>query len=110
MGQPEIPLIGDGATPGIVRVGDTVRRPVRPFTLAIQDFLAHLHQHGFTGAPVPLGIDEQGREVLSYVDGDVPREPLPAWTAGDEVLVALAKLIRRLHDAASGWVAPAGTE
>jgi hypothetical protein len=108
--QPEIPLIGDGATQGIVRVGDTVRRPVRPFTMAIQDFLAHLHRAGFTGAPVPMGVDEQGREILSYVEGDVPREPLPAWTAGDDVLVALATLIRRLHDAAVDWVAPPGTE
>jgi aminoglycoside phosphotransferase (APT) family kinase protein len=108
VGEQEIPLIGDGATQGIVRVGDTVRRPVRPFTTAIQDFLAHLHERGFTAAPVPMGVDEQGREVLSFVSGDVPREPLPSWTADDEVLVALARLIRQLHEAAAGWVPPAG--
>lgn len=100
------PLIGDGVTPGITRIGDTVRRPVRPFTATVQAYLAHLHQAGFTGAPVPLGIDEQGREVLSYVPGDVPREPLPPETAGDDVLVALARLIRKLHDASSGWTPP----
>lgn len=109
MGDQEIPLVGDGATQGIVRVGDTVRRPVRPFTSAIQDFLAHLHAHGFTGAPVPMGVDERGREVLSFVEGDVPMEPLPDWTADDAVLVALARLIGRLHEAAAGWVAPPGT-
>jgi aminoglycoside phosphotransferase (APT) family kinase protein len=106
----EIPLIGDGFTQGIVRIGDTVRRPVRPFTMAVQAYLAHLHQAGFTGAPVPLGVDEQGREILSYVEGDVPREPLPPETAGDDVLVALAQLIRQLHDAAEGWTPPPGTE
>ena len=100
------PLIGDGVTPGIVRIGDTVRRPVRPFTRTIQAYLAHLHQVGFTAAPVPLGIDEQGREVLSYVPGDIPREPLPAGTAGDDVLVALARLIRALHEASAGWMPP----
>ena len=102
------PLTGDGVTPGIVRIGDTVRRPVRPFTATIQAYLAHLHQAGFTGAPVPLGIDERGREVLSYIPGDVPREPLPAETAGDEVLVALAQLIRALHEASAGWTPPPG--
>lgn len=102
------PLIGDGVTTGIVRIGDTVRRPVRPFTATIQTYLAHLHNVGFTGAPVPLGIDEQGREVLSYVPGDVPREPLPAKTAGEDVLTALARLIRRLHDASQGWTPPPG--
>ena len=101
------PLTGDGVTPGIVRLGDTVRRPVRPFTATIQAYLAHLHRAGFTAAPVPLGTDEQGREVLSYVPGEVPREPLPAETAGEDVLVALARLIRRLHTAAAGWTPPA---
>jgi Phosphotransferase enzyme family len=101
-----VPLIGGEMTPGIVRIGDTVRRPVRPFTMTIQAYLAHLRSAGFTGAPVPLGIDDQGREVLSYVPGDVPHDPLPPETAGEEVLTALAHLVRRLHDAAQSWTPP----
>jgi aminoglycoside phosphotransferase (APT) family kinase protein len=100
------PLIGDGVTQGIVRIGDTVRRPLRPFSLTVQAYLAHLRDAGFTGAPVPLGADEQGREKLSCVHGDVPRNPLPPETAGDDVLVALARLIRALHEASAGWVPP----
>jgi hypothetical protein len=102
------PLIGDGVTQGIVRIGDTVRRPLRPFSLTVQAYLAHLRDAGFTGAPLPLGVDGQGREVLSFVPGDVPRNPLPAETAGDDVLVALARLIRALHEASAGWVPPSG--
>jgi aminoglycoside phosphotransferase (APT) family kinase protein len=102
----EEPLAGDGVTPGIVRIGDTVHRPVRPFTRTVQAYLAHLHQAGFAAAPVPLGTDEQGREILSYVPGDVPRNPLPPETAGEDVLVALARLIRTLHEASAGWTAP----
>lgn len=101
-------LVGEGVTAGIVRIGDTVRRPVRPFTTTIHAFLAHLHSAGFTAAPVPLGIDEQGREILSFIPGDVPRQPLPAETATEEVLIALAQLIRAFHDAASGWMPPPG--
>jgi hypothetical protein len=99
-------LTGDGVTQGIVRIGDTVRRPLRPFSLTVQAYLAHLRDAGFTGAPLPLGIDEQGREVLSFVPGDVPRNPLPPETAGDDVLIALAQLIRALHEASTGWVPP----
>jgi len=99
-------LIGDGVTQGIVRIGDTVRRPLRPFSLTVQAYLAHLRDAGFTGAPLPFGVDEQGREVLSFVPGDVPRNPLPPETAGDDVLVALARLIRALHEASAGWVPP----
>lgn len=101
--DPEEPLVGDGVTPNIVRIGDTVRRPVRPFTATNQAYLAHLRDAGFSAAPVPLGIDDQGREILSYVPGDVPRDPLP----GDAVLTALARLIRWLHDASYGWIPPA---
>ena len=100
------PLTGNGVTPGIVRIGDTVRRPVRPFTRTVQAYLAHLHQAGFTAAPVPLGTDDQGREILSFVPGDVPRNPLPPETAGEDVLAALARLIRALHEASAGWTPP----
>ncbi len=102
------PLTGDGVTQGIVRIGDTVRRPLRPFSLTVQAYLAHLRDAGFAGAPLPLGIDEQGREVLSFVPGEVPRNPLPPETAGEEVLVALARLVRALHDASAGWAPPPG--
>ncbi|EMY32718.1 aminoglycoside phosphotransferase [Arthrobacter crystallopoietes BAB-32] len=90
----------------MVRVGDTVRRPVRAFTRTIQAYLAHLHAQGFRDAPVPLGYDDGGREVLSFVPGEVPVEPLPEAATGVDVLRALARLIRRLHDAAQDWTPP----
>jgi hypothetical protein len=102
------PLTGGSETQGIVRIGDTVRRPLRPFSLTVQAYLAHLRDAGFTGAPLPLGVDEQGREVLSFVSGAVYRHPLPPQAAGDDVLVALARLIRALHEASAGWVPPPG--
>lgn len=48
------PLTGGSDTQGIVRIGDTVRRPLRPFSLTVQAYLAHLRDAGFTGAPLPL--------------------------------------------------------
>ena len=100
------PLIADGVTQGIVRIGDTVRRPLRPFSLTVQAYLAHLRDAGFAGAPRPLGVDEQGREVLSFVPGDAARWLPPAQTAGEDVLAALARLVRALHEASAGWVPP----
>ena len=100
------PPFADGFTQGIVRIEDTVRRPLRSFSLTVQAYLAHLRDAGFTGAPLPLGVDEQGREVLSFVVGDVARWLPPQERAGEEVLAALARLIRALHDASAGWVPP----
>jgi hypothetical protein len=32
---------------------------------------------GFEGAPLLLGIDEDGRERLAFIDGEVPVAPYP---------------------------------
>lgn len=99
-------LASEGVTL-VVRVGATVRRPVRPFTNTIQAYLRHLHGQGFRDAPEPMGYDGEGREVVSYVAGEVPMEPLPHHATTPAVLIALAMLIRRLHDASAGWAVPA---
>ncbi|GAB3536180.1 phosphotransferase [Arthrobacter tecti] len=101
----EVRLEGDGWTE-VYRIGNSVHRPARPHTATIHAFLTHLHERGFTSAPMPHGYDKLGREVLSYVEGDVPMEPLPAWAVGDQQLAELARLIRRAHDAAVGWSPP----
>jgi hypothetical protein len=67
----EIPLAGGNVSGGVVRVGDTVRRPAGPWTPAVHALLDHLHAVGFRGAPRPLGLDDRGREVLTYVPGPV---------------------------------------
>jgi hypothetical protein len=103
MSAREEPLAGGIANAGkVVRVGDTVRRPAGPFTGSIFAALEHLERVGFDGAPRALGIDDRGREVLSFVEGDVPIPPYPAWSMTDEALASVARSLRRLHDAFAG--------
>jgi Ser/Thr protein kinase RdoA (MazF antagonist) len=96
----ETPLAGGRVTDGVVRVGDTVRRPTKTSSPFVRDLLSYLEAHGFDGAPRYLGVDECGRQVFSYLEGDVPSE-LDAELS-DEVLVEAARLIRRFHDATVG--------
>lgn len=104
---PEIPLPGGmGSGGAVVRVGPTVRRPVRPHTPAVRAFLRHLEAVGFRGAPRFLGVDHAGREVLDFVEGDVAIPPFPAWAATEDLLVSVAELQQALHRAAAGFVAP----
>lgn len=106
----ETPLDGGHATPGVVRVGDTVRRPATPASPTIQALLAYLEQVGFDGAPRPRGFDEQGRQVVTYLDGEVASGRPPAYVWEDGTLVGIARLTRRLHDAVEGFVAPADAQ
>ena len=97
----EQPLTGGQVTAGVVRAGDTVRRPAGPWTDAVDALLTHLHQVGFTAAPRPLGRDDRGRQVLEYVPGE-PATPAPGE------LPSVARMLADLHDAAGDFVAPAG--
>ena len=69
--------------------------------------LTHLGAVGFPGAPRFLGVDRQGRQVLSWVPGEVAGRPWPGWVADEERIVSVARLLRRYDDAAQGFGLPA---
>ena len=91
----EQPLAGN-VTAGVVRIGDTVRRPAGPWTAAVDALLLHLEAVGFTGAPRALGTDAQGRQVLEYVRGEVG-DPDGSYTDPD--LALIGRMIADLHAA-----------
>lgn len=96
-------LSGGNTHEEIVRVGDTVRRPTGPWTPGVHALLVHLLNEGFDGAPRVHGIDEQGREVLDYVEGVVVHPDHVDRIASDAALAEVASVIRRFHDAASSF-------
>jgi aminoglycoside phosphotransferase (APT) family kinase protein len=83
----------------VVRVGDTVRRTRSANAPFVERLLTHFERAGWAGAPRFLGVDERGREVLSYLDGHVAWEPHPHSV---ESLVAVAELVRQFHDLTAG--------
>ena len=103
----ELPLTG-GHTPGVVRVGDTVRRPLQPGSDRIHRLLAHFENCGFGGTPRFLGVDERGREILSFIDGLAP--PHNGFRLTEQGIRAGARLIRRVHDLTNGTEFAAGSE
>ncbi|TYC18952.1 aminoglycoside phosphotransferase family protein [Actinomadura syzygii] len=89
----------------MVRLGDTVRRPPHPWTPAVHALLRYLEQAGFPYSPRVLGMDQQGREVLTYLDG----ESGPCGWANvvnDAGLIAFARLLRDYHDTVAGFRPP----
>jgi Ser/Thr protein kinase RdoA (MazF antagonist) len=100
MDDAETPLVGGRVTAGVTRVGETVRRPISGDRTLQHNLLAHLEQRGFAGCPRFLGIDELGREVLSWLPGHVPAE-LGHYT--DAQLSAAARMLRGFHDATADF-------
>lgn len=99
-----------GNTGGAIRIGDTVRRTAGPWTPAVHGLLSHLAGKAFTAAPRPLGFDEAGREVLTFLDGATvgSSKPWPAWTRADDTLDQVAHWMRDYHQAVADYVPPAG--
>ncbi len=81
----------------VVRVGETVRRVAGEWTPAVHALLERLESAGIAEAPRALGFDDRGREILSYIAGDVLEDSSALWS--DEVLIAAGRLLRRIHDA-----------
>ena len=102
----EVPLLGGDVTEGVVRVGDTVRRPLGPHSPLVHGVLRHLEASGFTGAPRLLGVDERGREILTFVEGEVAGRPWPSWVADPDRAASVAVLLRSLDDAMIPWGIP----
>lgn len=86
----------------VVRVGADVLRPSNAYSASILQFLSDLGAGGFRGAPVPVGLDSDGRERLRFIPGDVAIPPYPDWVQTDDSLKSIAELIRALHDASVG--------
>ncbi len=104
----EIPLPGGQLTPGIVRVGNTVRRLPKGNVAFVHDLLLFLEDQGFPFAPRFLGMDEQGREILSYLEGEI--WPESGSGLSDDLLEQAARAIRRYHDATAGSSLAQGSE
>ena len=97
----EQPLTGGQASLGVVRIGSTVRRLPAPNAEFAHRLLRFLEALAFEAAPRYLGTDEQGREILSYIEGWVPPDlEYCAWSEGQ--LAGAARLLRQFHDATSG--------
>jgi Ser/Thr protein kinase RdoA (MazF antagonist) len=94
--------LGGGNISTVVRVGDTVRRTPGAWTPTVHRLLAHVRKRGLRWVPEPRGFDERGREMLSFIPGDVPHD-MPAWAWSEVVLRDVAQALRAWHDATVGF-------
>ena len=102
----EVALWG-GQTVGVVRVGDTVRRPTKPNSESVHRVLRWLaRERAAPYVPEVLGIDDQSREVFLYIHGE------PTWVrhhaiwGSDGAIEAAGRLVRRFHTDVAAYEKP----
>jgi Ser/Thr protein kinase RdoA (MazF antagonist) len=99
----EFPLTGGGRTE-VSRRGDVVLRAAAPWTWSVHAILRHLEQKGFAGAPhvVGDGFDDQGRETLTYIEGEFIHPA--SWS--DEAVITVGQMLKSLHMAMRDFTPP----
>ncbi|MEO1805925.1 MAG: aminoglycoside phosphotransferase family protein [Bacteroidota bacterium] len=78
----------------VVKIGDRVHRTASSRAAFVHKVLGHLEDAGFAYAPRFLDIDEEGREILTFIVGEVPREIPLTFPQKVEAM----KILRGLHD------------
>lgn len=96
-------MLTGGNVSNVYRAGDTVRRELKPDSPKIHKLLLHLENKSFSYAPKFLGIDEKGREILSFIEGEAGNYPLQEYMWSDDVLIEIGKMLRLYHDSVSDF-------
>jgi len=95
--------LAGGNVSSVYRAGDTVRREQKPNSKRVHELLQHLERKNYMHAPKFLGIDDQNREVLSFIEGEAGNYPLKSYMWSNEALKEVANMLRLYHDAVSDF-------
>ena len=98
-------LVLNGGREGkIVREKDLVVRPGNIWTPYVHSFLNFLKEKGMENIPVPYGLREDGKEMVSFVEGETFHEGLPEALFNDTVLSEAADLLHQYHEAGKAYI------
>lgn len=96
-------LLAGGNVSKVYRSGHTIRRELKSNSNQIHTLLNHLASKGYDYAPKYLGIDDKGREILSFIEGEAGNYPCKKYMWSDDILQEIAKMLRHYHDAVSDF-------
>ena len=105
----DVERLDGGLNGGATRIGQSVRRPTGDGLLAVHHLLNHLELAGFTGAPRVLGIEADGHELLTFVDGEAGSLMYPHALLEEGGVVEWGRFIRGDDDAVGIRLSPRTT-
>ncbi|MFL9649719.1 phosphotransferase [Exiguobacterium chiriqhucha] len=91
--------LSGGNVSTVYKKGNHVYRTLKDGSANVHWLLKHLEANGVAGVPRFVGMDDQGREILTYLEGETADYPLKAYMWSDEAIQDTARLMRQLHDA-----------
>ncbi len=103
-------VLTGGKINSVTRRGNIVYRTGGPWVPAVHAVLDHLERQGFRHSPKPLGVDDQGREIISFLPGESMIRPWQPVMFTDDALVQATTMLRELHDATHDLILPPETE
>ncbi len=86
----------------------TVRRAVLPWTPSVHRFLNYLESREFE-APRSRGIDDEGQEGVSWIEGWVSPIPFDGPMLRNRGLRSVGRLLREFHEVSKDYRPPAKT-
>lgn len=94
MEQQEISFSSGESKQKVVRVGDTVRKEPAENCDFIRKVMIELTNNDFHYSPRYLGMDDKGREIMTYIDGEQMNHTEISFDLIKQTLVVL----RKFHD------------
>ncbi len=90
----------------VYRRGSVVIRETGPWAPTVHSLLRHLEQVGFPASPrvVGDGFDAEGRETLTYIEGEFTQSG--PWSL--DGVAAVGSMLRALHDVTASYIPPKG--
>ena len=96
-------LAGGNVSDAVMRVGATVRKPWTNATPSVFEYMTTLREAGID-LPAVFGRDEQGRQVIEFIPGQLALESKPLTRSE---LSRVGAIVRAIHDASETF-RPAG--
>lgn len=94
MDENEFVLNGGHNAESVVRIGGTVHRSMGQNSTFVHSILRYLEQKDFPYSPRFLRVDERGREILSFIEGEVPR----GINLDENQMSVCVKILRSFHN------------
>ncbi|WP_214872485.1 aminoglycoside phosphotransferase family protein [Exiguobacterium sp. s140] len=95
--------LSGGNVSTVYKKGNYVYRTQKEGSERIHRWLRHLEAKQLSGVPHFIGIDDRGREVLTYLEGETADYPLKSYMWSDEAIQDAVRLMRQLHDATADF-------